>query len=1026
MAAAGVLRVSDAHPAAAESTPAQREPGGWFAALVALLAAVEGAWVLWEWVRAGTTPGARSLLDALPLCLLGAAALLAAFALHKRAVAERWALAALAWAFTTSVIAELPQVARAQDYCDGPWLRWVYLALGLGAGAWAVGSRNAQPRLVGIALLAFWSAANARLWGRDADRIWVLLWAALLVVLVARGPRVGFGALLAIAGRPLALAVGALLAWCAAAAALSDSPAISATAWLRVLWGVLLACAIGSGGRAALRATFGGALAAAVATALVLAVGLAEALQFNVLERVLVSRLRLLGLHSNTIAPFIAVCLCLACARLYLWWRDGRRGAAAPLAALVVVGACAFAQWRCESRASALGAVAGLVALAWSLWVRRPRRAWALGGAALIALAIGLAFLATPWADGLHAKLGALTQTQSALGQRYHLWSLAAQVLERHPWFGAGPNVYYLHAQFAPPTFYDFTPQVLHSHSLYVGIAEGSGWIGLLAFLVVCIGAVDLLRRAAARPDSPPREHIELAGIAAALAAVLVSNLLDVGQSRNTFAPLLLWTAIGCALAVLAPEPRVGGARPARPLAFAAPLLLAAFALLPAYSFHAAAAARESAVDGDAERAIELAGRALAAWPLDPDARRVSIAMERRLGRAERALDELRVLVAARPGAAAGWLTLSRAELELGDARRAKEAAQLALRLDPRGQDAGEAAFALAGACLALAERDEAEAALLQGLRTEGSGWRDLPQIRTPSRAGPGVPAYRIAFVLGDRATPAGHVQLDDLLARIEQEMRDCIQSKPVDARRLTGRLVDVYRAVDQPERALAVIDAFTASARFTNSSFDVRRLELLAELGRVDEVDRIRTASGWKDDAHVIGVWARAQLTAGGADRIERVLREVDKLEDFATRDISFDAGSLGSALATAAQLAVQRGDPVHALEVLASARYDCASPAARLVLSQPFLALCAQLRLGRAVGLAALREVLLDASLDRALARDAKAMRNRARLLRDACAGDPPSEADVVGACAGLGAAGEAFLRAWREPSAAEPNGG
>lgn len=1014
-----------AAPLTASPARASREAAAWFCALVGVLAIAEGIWVLWEWVRAGTAPGARALTDALPLSLLASLVALGAVACARRAPVERWALAALAWAFGVSVIEELPLVARSHEFCDGPWLRWVYLGLALAAGAWALCTRIESTRLVGVALLVFWSAANARLWGRDSERIWVLAWAALLVVLVAPGPRAHWRDLLARLGRPTAAALALMLAWFALAAAASDSPATSVTAWLRVLWGALFAFAIASGGREALRMSFAGALAAAFAMAIVLAVGLAESLQFNVLERVLHSRLRLLGMHSNGIGPFIAACLCIALARLLAWWSDSRRGLLVPAACSLVVAASAFALWRCESRASTFGAAAGVAALGACAWGRLPRRTWTVGLVALGLLALGLVLLATPLADGLHAKLAALTQTKSSLGQRYHLWSLAARVLELHPWFGAGPNVYYLHAQFAPPTFYDFTPQVLHSHSLYVGIAEGSGWIGLAAFLVVCIGTADLLRLGCARGAAPNDARIELAGIAAALAAVLASNLLDVGQGRNTFVPLLSWTALGSALALLVPTSAGAREHTAGRTVLAAAAALAAFAILPALSLHAATAARERAADGAFEDALRLADRSLALWPLEPEVRQIRASTFRATGRGELALEELRVLAGTRPGYAGYQLTLSRAELELGDPTRAKAAALQALRLDPRGQDAGEASFALAGACFALGERAEGEAAMLQGLRTEGSGWRALPQTRTPARAATDATGSRIAFLVGDRSAPSARVEFDELLGRLEQEMRDAVAQRPVEARRLAGRLVDAWRAIGRPERALAVIDEFTTAAKFTNSSFDVRRLEVLAELGRADDAERARAASGWRDDAHMIAAWARSQLTAGGAERVARVMRDVGKLEASATRDISFDAGQMGAPLALAAQLALQRDDPARALEVLASARYDCAGAGPRLALSQPFLALCAQLRVGRELGLAALREVLFDASLDRVLARDAAAMRNRARWLRDACGAAQPTEAEIEAACAGLGAAGAAFLRAWREPVGAPADG-
>jgi O-antigen ligase/tetratricopeptide (TPR) repeat protein len=979
---------------------------------VAAVALWIGADVLSRWAGAGTVPGARTLVDTTPLGVGAVLAVLVVVAFVRRAALERCALAGLSWAFAVSVIAELPTVAKSHEFCDGPALRWLYLGLGLGAGLWALCSRLDDTRRIGIALLVYWSAANARLWGRDADRIWILLWAALLLTWGARGEWRALRDVAAATGRKWIALVVLLLVWFALASAGSDSPTISFTAWLRVAWGALFAVVLACSGREALQSVWGGLLAGAFSVVLVLAVGWTEAASFNSLERVLGSRLRLLGMHSNGIGPFLALCLCVGAAELLREWRGGPRRLTRTAAWLVVCGGCAFGLLRSESRASTLGVALGLAALAWCLWMSAPRQTWKFGLAALGLLALGLAFLATPLAAPLHARLNALTLTQSALGQRYYLWKLAARVLADDPLFGAGPNVYYLHAQYAEPSFYDLTPQVLHSHSLYVGIAEGSGWIGIALFLLLVLATFELLRRRVWSTDVGANDRILLAGICAALVAILASGLLDVGQGRNTFVPLMLWIALGSAAAA---HPARSVARAPTRIAWGGVLLLLPLCVSPGLSMHYAAAAREHLELGRPKSVLFAAGTALQLWPLDPEVRQTLYASMRGFDDAQPALKQMRALAATRPGSASYQLNLARAELELGDAARAKTAALEALRLDPLGQDSGEAAFALAGALLRLADRDGAQAALLQGLRTEGSGWRTLPQIRVPQRAGSGEGSHRIAFLLGDPAAPSGQIELEALLAQLENEVRDLSTSQPLQARRLVGRVLDLLRELGLPQRALALLDEFERVTKFKNSSFEMQRIEICAELGRVEDVEALRRQTVWGNDSHIVSVWARALLAAGGAERAERVLAEAPLLESFTQRDISFEAGKVALPLALAAQLALQRGDGAHALELLRRARYDCAGPAARLGLAQSFLALCAKIGVPAPTALAALGEVLFDASLQQRSARDEQAMRQRAKLLRQACGAAEPSADELQRLCGAHGEAGATFLRVY-----------
>jgi tetratricopeptide (TPR) repeat protein len=1025
----------------AATKPARSVPSTLLASVVVLCASAEGVLVLGEWTAAGTVPGARHLTDTLPVCAWGVLAALSVLALVRRASLERCALAALAWSFAVSVSAELPAVASSHELGDGPALAGVYLALGGLTGAWVLTTSIADARQRAIALVVFWSAANARLWGRESDRIWVLAWIALLFALGCSGAWQSLRSVWARTDRRVAWATLLLLVWIALAAALSDSPTVSATVGLRAVWGALLAGVIACSGRAGARRVWAGLLASAAAVVIVLAAGLAEAASHESFERVLASRLRLLGLHSNLVAPFFALSLCLVVAEI-LRARSERRLRSPRRLALFLVGAgllCALL--RSESRASALGAVLGLAGLAWCLWAPAPRRLWTVGLAGCALVGLGLAWLATPLAAPLHERLRALTFTQSALGQRYYMWSLAARDLAQHPLFGAGPNVYYLHARHAEPSFYDGTPQTLHSHSLFVGVAEGSGWIGVVLLVLVCIGTADALRRAARAAGSSLAERALAAGMFAALVALLASNAIDVGQSRNTFVPLVLWIALGFAAACRAPavQPDAvadasasnrAGASPsasgsdadgassgARRRAGAAAVLLVPLAVLPALSFHFAHAARAHLDDGELEAALASGRRALALWPLEPKVRLTLFAVRSAQSDGPGALAEAQALVAASPGLAAYHMLEARAELALGQPERARAAAQAALRCDPRGPDAGEASFLLAGALLRLGDRPGARDALLTGFRAEADGWRSLPQVRHPEPSGAESNSHGIAFLLGDPAHPTGSIQLDALLGALEREVRETPATQPVDKRRRMGAVVHVLRALGDPRRALAVMDEVVRETGLSTLSFDMVRIELCDELGRIDEAEAIRAESPWKNDGHIVCPWAKAMLTAGGPERIQRVIADAPLLVHSAGRDVFFDTGTLAGPLALAARIALQMGDGPRALDLLRRARYDRGTPIARLALSKAFLAQCAEIGPPKEIVFAALGEVLFDASLDTRPARDERAMLQHAKLVRRACRDNPPTPAELEPLCAPLGEAGATFLRVYRQ---------
>jgi hypothetical protein len=226
-----------------------------------------------------------------------------------------------------------------------------------------------------------------------------------------------------------------------------------------------------------------------------------------------------------------------------------------------------------------------------------------------------------------------------------------------------------------------------------------------------------------------------------------------------------------------------------------------------------------------------------------------------------------------------------------------------------------------------------------------------------------------------------------------------------------------LWRSAGAPDRALALLDDVERDLKFENLSFDLVRIGLCADLGRVDEAESLRASSPSKNDSRMVAGWSRTLLAAGGEERVARVMADAPLLERFEGRDLAFDAGTTANALALAAELALRRGDFAHALDLLRSARYDCLGPAARLALSHAFLTQCAEARPPRELVLAALEATLFDASLDRRSARDAAAMKTRVELVRTACGNEPPTEVEIERACRAQGEAGAAFERAYRE---------
>ncbi|MHC4892727.1 MAG: O-antigen ligase family protein, partial [Planctomycetota bacterium] len=488
-------------------------------ALAALAAASFGLHTLWVLLETGTTPGLSDALDTLPLTLLTSLPLLIVLTVARSNGWSGLAAASIGWATTTRAVTELPSVSSNHDWGDGLFLApWVLFATAS-------------------------VTANGRLFSRENEAVYALIAAAvlLLVLATARDRRRTVGA-----QRVSVALVASFVIWVVAAAVAGSFPAQGLQIASRVAVGALLAWGLSVGldssGRRAVLTTM---LLLATLTLGMAVHGLIDTAAVESWPRVLISRMRVFGLHPNGIGPYLAASACLAAGlalsrqRLALS-RQGVVGACCALVAAASAGALVLT----ESRASTLGLSVGLGAVVVTALVRVPRRALPI--AALVTLpfaAVAAAWLG-PTAEGLRAKLDLAATGPSAIGQRYHFWRMALAGLEDSPWLGVGPNQYEALARYAQPSYYDGTSQTLHSHNLELGVAAGAGWPALLLLLGLFYVLLNAWRSSSI-DDADRASRFEKSAVLGMAVAVLTANQLDLGQAQQTFVPLVLWVAIG-------------------------------------------------------------------------------------------------------------------------------------------------------------------------------------------------------------------------------------------------------------------------------------------------------------------------------------------------------------------------------------------------------------------------------------------------------------------------------------------------
>ena len=987
-------------------------PANALALLVLAVALAHGLLALGAWTATGAVPGARELLDPWPLALLAVLGAAALAGLLRRSPPPALALAGLAWSFAVEACTQLPPYPAAEWAGDGPVLIPLHLALGLLTALWALGlpSRGPGAGERACALLILWTTCGFKAYTRTGEAVYALFAAAVVLVLACHARPARLRAALLGPGRPAALAVAAMLLWWLFAAWVGDSPRIGLDLWTRLAAGALFALALA----AALDSVGVGRAAGALPLGLVLglvALGLVvgEMAPYHESARLAAWRLRLFDLHANQIGPFFALGVALVLPALLARRRLG--GLPVPLLAAIALLSLVALAWT-RSRSSAVGLGAGVLAAALAHAGRLPRRPLrALGIGAGLA-AVLLAVLASPLGSGLWDRLEGAVHGQSSIGQRYHFWKMAWASMLEDPLTGLGPGQYYAHTLHAEPSFYDGTIQALHPHNILLAAGESAGFPGLLLFALFCLVVLEALRRRVLA--SRGEERVLYAGLLGAVCAVLGANLLDLGQSQNTFVPVLVWIALGLAGAGAgaAPAPAASAARGRLgwPAALGAAGLLLLLAVRPLAGGALIDAGRNLLTGARPEAALARYELARRVDPLNDRATRGLGNVHRLLGHEQRHLALLKAECESAPRRARSWFQYGRELLRHDRPEEALAALARAAALDPRGPDVADVAFARAWAYLQLGRADAARAQLLEGLRIPHGSWGFVPTVQLPPEPGDPPGSRRTGFEL--QGGSGGVIPFDEILAELGRECLALADVDEVRARRILGTVVAGYRSQGRPDEALALTRAYRQGVPERIGSTQLLELQLLGDRGDHADAAALYEASAYREDPHVTAAVVIALLESDDPALLARAQALRGRMDRGDTKDVFFTAGESAQLFSALAELALLRGELDEAFRYLGMALYDRGAVPERVAAAQRFTERVAELELGNEALLRALGELLRQSSLSRKAAADARRLRAVAQTLLAAWRG-PRAKlfAAVDGALAGTGPAGETF---------------
>ncbi len=914
------------------------------------IALLWGTFAVEAWTRTGFSPGARDAGDFWPTWIFGqlGLTLLFSFKHSQRGGAkgaplisgfERFSglvLALIAWALSVEFATTIAAVPSAQDFGGGPVLRPFALLLGLGLGWYAFGGPTppggkfrpfvfehtlAERSLV---LFTIFCTANGKLFmGAGGDSFSLILVAGLVTaVLLGRGRslrEIG-SSLVAPLGIPTLLAIFVLPAWWWIAAANAAAPDNEiALAWRLLVPASVSFFAMASLSKDGIRRVFCGLVFGFSCALLAGLLGVLEALEFCSLEDVLHSRLRILGLHPNLGAALLAIGLPIT-----IGWILAPQSVSTKRRVLgsFLVALSSIALYLTASRAGGLGAIVGLVALWAFALTGLPRR---LNAKLLLSLtAIGAAaflLFLTPLGDGIRASLDAKAQTQSAIGQRWHIWKMAGDAALDHPVTGIGPVGFSGHAQYAEPSYYDGTSQTLHTHNIFLAAVSGAGFPGLVLFIAWLIAFFGLGFRSILTEG---RGHPLLASVVAAAFGLFVCNLFDLGQTQLTFLPLFYWIA----LALFGAQARLFGPPVAAKLPVTS-LAMPLISILALWPTAISALAGNYLVEGASQRMSEgdvqgsIARLEAALLPGFSTARSETRALlARQYGRQGQVRMQLATLKAGVEESSYNAQTrrlYAEALLAAGQFEAGAVVAQRAFELDPRGAFLGQTRMLQAWAAFELGDVVAGSAHLVEGFASEASPPKGMRYTRSPQDDS-------VTFQTKDHVD----VSLAEILAQLGENLVALASRDEVRARRELTGLIEGYRFNHAPALAAPWIRRVIDGSKNPIRATYYQEIEVLLSAGLEGEARAVWEGMDLGEDTNLSDVFT---------DLFAAEKQVADRQLNVSGLDIFFVAGQLIELrLDWAARLSLEgkRSKAVHEIE---RAIYDSSSDTRRTKLAFDFL---------------------------------------------------------------------------------------
>jgi O-antigen ligase len=246
--------------------------------------------------------------------------------------------------------------------------------------------------------------------------------------------------------------------------------------------------------------------------------------------------------HPNELGAFCAIGALVA-AGLALGGRSraGRFLAGAAMLVLLAGLTLSFA------RGAWIGLALGLVYLLWAL--PRARRAAVVIGVPLVVAAALAGSFSTAGQTQIQVvgeRVGAITTT-SPYDNRREIWREAEREIREDPWTGKGPGNFPVSSVRAASAVSTVYAEHAHNLALTWGAESGLPALVLIGGLVVALGAAANRAARAAKSLGDARDRALVAGIVAALVAVLGQGLVDY-TLRNAIIFLAVWALVGALL----------------------------------------------------------------------------------------------------------------------------------------------------------------------------------------------------------------------------------------------------------------------------------------------------------------------------------------------------------------------------------------------------------------------------------------------------------------------------------------------